>query len=360
MKYLCSILAVFIFAFSSCSQNDEATVEILDEQIYFPPINSQTWETINPSSLSWDSTKLQELKQFLEETDTEGFIILKNGKIAVEYYLNGTNISTPHLWNSAGKTLTAFTIGMAQKDGYLSTEDSASQYLGSGWTSMTTEQEAAITIKNQLTMTTGGDYNVADETCTDAECLRYLNEPDTFWYYHNAFYTLLQNVIDEAVPNGFDTYFTSNLKNKIGMTGGWFTFGHNHVYISTARSMARFGLLNLNGGKWEENELIAPEYFQQMTNTSQNLNKAYGYLWWLNGKESFRLPTSTNQFSGKLIPNAPDDLIAGLGKDDQKLYVVPSENLVIVRMGTNAGSPLLGPSGYDNELWEKLNEVFNF
>ena len=144
------------------------------------------------------------------------------------------------------------------------------------------------------------------------------------------------------------------------MDGNWLQLGFSNVYYSTARSMARFGLLNLNEGSWNGNPILGNSgYFSAMTNTSQDLNKAYGYLWWLNGKESFRVPASEVQFPGKLIPNAPDDLIAGLGKDDQKLYVIPSKGLVIVRMGDDAAETLLGPSSFDNELWEKINAVIN-
>ena len=50
----------------------------------------------------------------------------------------------------------------------------------------------------------------------------------------------------------------------------------------------------------------------------------------------------TALFEGQLIPNAPDDLIAGLGANDQKLYIVPSQNLVIIRMGDAANGMQLG------------------
>ena len=89
--------------------------------------------------------------------------------------------------------------------------------------------------------------------------------------------------------------------------------------------------------------------------TSQELNKSYGYLWWLNGKENVRVPGSPLEFQNMLIPNAPSDLIAGLGANDQKLYIVPSQSLVIVRLGGDGGTSSLGPSSYDNQLWEKIN-----
>ena len=144
------------------------------------------------------------------------------------------------------------------------------------------------------------------------------------------------------------------------MQGTWINLGYNRVYFSNARRMARFGLLNLNKGIWDDTPILNDlNYFSKMTNTSQDISKAYDYLWWLNGKESFRGPGNTLEFSEKLIPNAPDDLFAGLGKNDQKLYVVPSKNLVVVRLGNNAGETVLGPSSFDNELWKHINLVVN-
>lgn len=358
MKY--SILLVgFLLA---CSGTDDSVDETTDDliaadELYFPPVNSSEWKTTSLTELNWNETAVTELNTFLSETNTEAFLILKDGKIVIENYYNGAASDDFQPWNSAGKTLTAFTVGIAQREGLLDIQDSTSEYLGAGWTDMTAEEESNIKLFHQLTMTSGGDYTVENTACHDPECLQYLDDPGSVWYYHNAFYTLLQPVLDTASPTDFRTYFSETLRDKIGMNGSWITLGYNNVYFSSARSMARFGLLNLNEGAWEDEQLIPTSYFEAMTNTSQELNKSYGYLWWLNGKVSYRLPQTTIEFSGMLIPNAPSDLIAGLGKDDQKLFVVPSEQLVIIRMGGSGGSDLLGPSGYDNELWEKINAL---
>ena len=77
----------------------------------------------------------------------------------------------------------------------------------------------------------------------------------------------------------------------------------------------------------------------------------------MNGKGNFKLPSSEESFTGELIPNAPDDMFSGLGKDDQKLYVIPSQNLVVVRMGANASDGSFASSSFDNELWEYINNV---
>ncbi len=359
MKSLISFLCILLILCSGCTKTDE-TGSNHPQDLYFPPNNSEVWETVSPESLNWNTSLLPDLKNYLSDKNTDAFIILKNGRIVLEYYFNDFTATTPHAWNSAGKTLTSVVVGMAEQDGFLNINDFTTEYLGAGWTIMTPEQEGVITIKNQLTMTSGGDYNVPDPFCTDPECLQYLNDPGTFWFYHNAFYSLLQPVLDAAIPDGFDTYFEEKLKSTIGMSGTWLQFGYNHVFFSNARSMARFGILNLNRGNWNGTQLLNENYFEQMTNSSQELNKSYGYLWWLNGKESHRLPQSTREFQGKLIPNAPYDLIAALGKDDQKLYIVPSQDLIIVRMGEAAGNSIPGPSGFDNELWGKLAALFNY
>ena len=129
----------------------------------------------------------------------------------------------------------------------------------------------------------------------------------------------------------------------------------------TTREAARFGSLILNKGKWDNNVILADSsYFQSMTNTSQNLNKSYGYLWWLNGKSSFMVPTSQIVFPGYMAPDAPTDMIMALGKDDKKIYIVPSLNMVVVRLGDAAGNITLGPSSFDNEFWLRMKEAIGY
>jgi hypothetical protein len=123
--------------------------------------------------------------------------------------------------------------------------------------------------------------------------------------------------------------------------------------------MARFGLLTLNNGVWDSNNLLNdPNYFYQMISTSQELNKSYGYLWWLNGKSSFKLPGLQIDFPGSIIPNAPDDMQMALGKNGQIICVIPSQNIVMVRMGLPPdGSGALVTPAYLREIWTELNKV---
>jgi CubicO group peptidase (beta-lactamase class C family) len=357
------IFSIVLFACSSDSNSDENTippeVDPIPLETYFPPKTStDEWETVSLATLGWKEDQVAPLLNYLEENSTDAFIILKDGRIVLEEYFGDFKQVDNHAWNSAGKNLTAMLTGIAQQEGYLSITDFSYQYLGDGWTSMTMAQERAITIENQLTMTTGLDYTVNDLFCTNPECLQYLNTPSSVWYYHNAPYTLLDQVIEDATNTDFNAYFSEKIKDPIGMQGTFIKIGFNNIYFSNARSMARFGVLNLNEGIWDGNPILSDtSYFNAMTNSSQDLNPSYGYLYWLNGKGNYRLPGSEVEFIGNLIPNAPTDLIAGLGKNDQKLYMVPSLDLVVVRMGGASEEELLGPSGFDNEIWGFINTI---
>ena len=358
----CRVLICFLFIYSCSPQDDSGNPsepENPDSEIYFPPINSSTWDLQLPSDLDWNEDALNPLLDFLENTNTRSFIILYNGRLVTENYFNGADINSNQPWFSAGKTLTAFMTGVAQEEGFLNISNASSEYLGEGWTVLPQDKEREITVLDHLQMTTGLDYR-SDFSCTDRDCLKYLNPSGSFWYYHNAPYTLTQSIISGAVNNSFESYFNEKLENPIGMEGLWIQSGYNKFYFSNARSMARFGLLCLNQGVWDKNAILGDlDFFKAMTSSSQELNPAYGYLWWLNGKTSYRVPNSEEEFSGVLIPNAPDDLIAGLGANDQKLYVVPSEKLVIVRLGGAGNTESLGLSSYDNELWSYISALIN-
>lgn len=356
---LCSLVLCWSCSSDSSDGDAGSSEQPTPTNLYFPPSESAVWETSDANALGWNTENEQDLFDYLEEKSTKAFIILKDGKIVVEWYFGDHTQNTSWYWASAGKALTAFTVGLAQEEGFLDIEDRTSNYLGEGWTSTPSEKENLITVWHQLTMTSG--MNALQFDCVTPECLTYLEDAGNRWAYHNGPYTLLQSVVANATETEWSEYFNSKLRDKIGMDGFWFsTNGLNNVFFSTARSMARFGLLNLNNGAWNGEMILGDSnYRNDMKNTSQNLNRAYGYLWWLNGKSSYRAPASQTEFQGELIPNAPADTYAGLGRDDQKLYIIPSKSLVIVRMGEDAGEDLLGPSSFDNELWEKLNTYIN-
>lgn len=350
--------------FLCCSNDDSSENNVTEEAMYFPPIGSTTWETKTPESLNWNTANIQQLYDYLELKNSRSFMVLHNGKIVLEKYFGTHTATTPWYWASAGKTLTSTVTGIAEQEGLININNKVSSYIGTGWTSETLAKENLITCKHLLTMTSGLDdayNNSTDETindCVSPSCLVYKADAGTRWAYDNV-YVKLQDVVAQASGQSWSNYFNTKLRDKIGMTGTWLQQYSNSIFWSNTRSMARFGLLALANGKWDGTTIINSNYFNTATHTSQNINLAYGYLWWINGESSYHMPQSQLTFNGSLIPNAPTDMFCALGKNDQKIYVVPSKKLVIIRMGDAADSSNFAMSGFDNELWGKINLVIN-
>ena len=328
------------------------------QTLYFHPLSgTATWDTLSPSSLGWCLNEIDTLYDYLQQQDTKGFIVLKDGKIVLEKYFGTFTKDSLWYWASAGKTITSFLVGKAQEENYLSITDTSSTYLSAGWTNCTSTQEDKIKIRNQLTMTSGLDDDIPDNHCTIDTCLNYLADAGTRWAYHNAPYTLLESVLTTATGQPINTYTYNKLKLKTGMTGAWTFVDYDNVFFSKVRSMARFGLLMQNNCIWNTDTLLYDTtYIHQMTNTSQSLNLSYGYLWWLNGKSSYMVPTSQVVFSGSYAPAAPNDMFAGLGKNGQIVSISKSAGLVVIRMGNQVSSGEV-PTQFCNSIWEKLNAV---
>lgn len=350
------LLIVFAFFCINCSSdnNKPAPTPTPTETLYFPPLSGTTWETKTLESLGWKQSAVQPLLDYLELKHSKGFIILVNGRIVMENYFNGHDAITNWYWASAGKTLTSTMTGIAQQENLININNKVSQYIGTGWTSIPLAKENLITCKHLLTMTSGLDDSTDD---VSPAALTYVADAGTRWAYHNV-YVKLQDVIAQASGQSWSNYFNAKLRDKIGMNGTWFTSGNNIVYYSTTRSMARFGLLMYNKGKWENNVILNENYFNEATNTSQNINLGYGYLWWLNGKANYHLPQSQLTFQGSIIPSAPSDMFMALGKNDQKIYIVPSKKMVVIRMGDAADNVNLALSDFDDTLWKKINALY--
>lgn len=333
--------------------------------LYFPPVSGPAWETLDPETPGFCPENIDSLYAFLDTHHTKSFLLLQDGRIVLEKYFGTFTQDSFWYWASAGKSATAFLVGQAQEEGLIDLSAPTSTYLGPGWTSAPPDKEALITVRHQLSMTAGLNDNLPPtasvpepDNCTDPACLTYLADAGTRWAYHNAPYHLLHDVLESASGLTINQFTKSRLFDPTGMKGLWI----DHILYGRARDMARFGLLTLARGRWGNDTLLQDlTYFEDMTQPSQSLNNAYGYLWWLNGQSSFMLPGLQLVLPGKLIANAPDDLIAALGKNDQKIHVVPSRGWVVVRQGEASG--FQGPGGgqvpilFDNELWARLNAL---
>jgi CubicO group peptidase (beta-lactamase class C family) len=332
------------------------------QQCYFPPAGSDEWETLSPQSLRWNQAAIDSLYSYLEAGNAKAFILLKDGKMVLEKYFSGHTKDSLWYWASAGKSLTAFLVGLAQQEGYLAISDTVSKYLGTGWTSETPEQEGKITIRHQLTMTSGLDEGAGIGPCTNAACLTYKADAGARWAYHNAPYTLLDSVVQKASGKTLNEWVQLKLKAQTGVAGRFHRAGYNKIFFSTARSMARYGLLVLNKGSWSGVPVMTDTgYFHQMLTPSQPLNQSYGYLWWLNGRPSYMQPQTRKVFRGPLFPDAPADVVAALGMNGQIIHVSPGRNMVVVRMGMapDTDETAAVSSSLSNQIWRFISKMTN-
>lgn len=357
MNVIKLLILLIIPAAVGCKKSNPAPTPPPPETMYFPPNNSSVWETKSIASLGWDSSAIAPLNDYLAAKHTKSFMILVNGRIVMESYFNGHTASTDWQWNSAGKTLVSSTVGIAQQEGFLHISDTASKYLDTGWTSEPLAKENLITIRHLLSMSSG--LNDSSNLVIKPN-LTYMADAGTRWAYGNVFQKLI-DVVAAATSQDFQAYFGAKIKDKIGMEGYW-NFGPIFkIYYSNTRSMARFGLLALNKGKWNNEQIIDPTYFNELISSSQSINPSYGYLCWLNGKSNYMVPGSQTVFPGALVANAPADMFAAMGASDQRAYVIPSRNMVVIRMGdaSDPDHPTFAVSGFDNALWEKINALIN-
>ena len=131
-----ALLLFSLLSICSCTKNDDGNIAKPPETMYVPSSTGNDWKITTVSGLGWNQKAIQPLKDFLDEKNTKSFMILVNGKIAMEEYFNGHSPSAVWEWNSAGKTLVSATTGIAQQEGLLNISKKVSDYLGTEWTNM--------------------------------------------------------------------------------------------------------------------------------------------------------------------------------------------------------------------------------
>jgi CubicO group peptidase (beta-lactamase class C family) len=326
---------------------------------YFPP-HAGDWERISPEEAGWNVKHLQAAMDLAGKAKSTGVVILLGGKILAEQYWDLSKEKGTLKFSlrnqgkspeghpiedvaSVQKSVTSFLVGVAQGKGLLYFEAPVSKYLGEGWSRASKAQEAKIAVYHLLSMSSGLN-----------EALEYQAEAGTAWRYNTVAYSQTHKLLEKATGKDIQTITREWLTTPAGMKDSRWTprgagagaASTNRVgFSTTARDLARFGLVMLRKGHWEKRDLLQnPGYLEQAVAPSQEMNKAYGLLWWLNGHPRPR----QRQAPARLLPTAPKDLFAAQGALGRKLYVVPSLDLVITRIGDNA------PQDFPDRFWEKL------
>lgn len=310
---------------------------------YVPP-SSGTWERADPAATGWDPQRIDELVAYVGDQRSSTFMVLAGGRVLAEDYWGGATEDSVQDIASCQKSVVSTLVGIVVDEGRLGLEDAVNDHLGPGWSRAQPDEEAAITIRHLLTMTSG----LSDTT------LRREAEPGTVWRYNTPAYQKLRRVLEAATGEDIDQLSRRRLFDPIGIGPGaaWaprrvtpFNTDPNGDALwglqLTARDMGRVGLLAERDGVWGDTRVVPDGWFAEAW-TPLEQNPDYGYLWWLYSRRA------------TAARNVPRDLVAALGALDQKIYVVPSTELVVTRQGLGADNPDGTSSPFDRELLRRL------
>ena len=268
---------------------------------------------------------------------TAAVVVLYKGELVGEKYWNEKNItSDTRLWGwSMNKSIVNALMGILVKKGKLDLNALAPV---NEWLS---DNRRNITIKDLMHMTSGLKWDESYGSLSDATDMLFrqpdaykasiaspfANEPDMIWTYSSGTANILSGIIRSSFENDNEYYLFpyKELFNKTGMNSmvleadaaGTFV-GASFGYAS-ARDWARFGLLYYNNGVFA-GDTILPKGWVDFTRTPAKASKGkYGALFWLRDLQK--------------LPDAPADLYSCQGHRGQKIFIIPSKNLVIVRLG---------------------------
>lgn len=323
-----------------------------------PDAMSQEWPMGDaPSKAPWpsglDKSRMQAAVD-LAFSDPEGLtaamVVVHKGQIVGERYMPGITKDTQLESWSMGKSLTATLVGLAVKDGAFALDDPAPvpEWQRPG------DPRGRITVRDLMRMSSGLRFTGQDDKHLDPRTeyhdhfFIYAGAVNAFAYsvsspvefppnavgrYRNADPLTLGYLVQQAVRRRGEEYLTypqRALFDRIGIRrqvletdpyGNFLLTGYDY---GTARNWARLGMLYLQDGMWQGQRLL-PEGWARFVSTPAPAWKRpeYGGLFWLNGVKQWNLP-----------PDAY--LMSGAG--GQHTFVVPSLDLVVVRMGHQRGA----------------------
>lgn len=327
------------------------------EPLYFP--TDGDWKTVRFEDARCDSDGIESALRLAGEKRSKGVVILWRGQVLAEQYWDGWNPTDPHPAYSVSKSFVSSLVGIAIADGEIESVNQPAADFLSEWRSSSSHGQ--ITIHDLLSMSCGlqgGRANflrglLSQNERRFATSLPLEHTPGTHWDYHQSGYTLLHSILEEATGESLQQYTRDKLFDRIGMRHTkWATKRFNRRQTTflrtTPRDAARYGLLVLADGEWDGDQVIDSSWLSRATRPANpELNPSYGYLWWLNGGDWFWFPLVDQKQSRSIFPGCPEDAFAALGKDDQKIYVVPSLELVVTRFGEAAKGSTPALSEFD-------------
>ncbi len=276
---------------------------------------------------------------------THAVVIIYKGEIIGERYAEGYNQNSRLMGWSMTKSITNALVGILVKEGKLNVNNPAPV---KEWQN---DSRNKITLHNLLQASSGlawsesyfnpsADFHQmfihSDDKAAYAASRELLHAPGTFFQYSSGTTNIISRIIRQTV--GDDEYYQFPYKNffyKIGMNHAIMepdasgTFVASSYSFASARDWARFGLLYLNDGIWN-GERILPEGWVKYSVTPVAVAEMgkYGAHWWLNAGDKNNV--ALRKYSG-----LPTDAFWADGFEEQSVMVIPSRELVIVRLGVS-------------------------
>ena len=280
---------------------------------------------------------------------TTAVLVIHNDTLIAEKYAKTFHKDTPQLGWSMTKSFMNTYVGLLVNEKKL---DIQQKGLFKEWQN---DDRKDITLNDLLHMNTGLDWEENYAKVSDATNMLYKSENiaaiplskkikhpiGTHWYYSsgtsNILSKFLRNYLND--DNHYLTYLKKNLFNPLQMSSTFIETDESGTLIGssygygTPRDWAKFGLLYLHDGVWNGKRLLPEGWTTYTKEEAQGSNGIYGAHFWLNK-------------NGIEYPDAPHDLYSANGYQGQFVFIIPSRNVVIVRMGT-------GGEAFDTNLFLK-------
>lgn len=294
--------------------------------------------------------------------DGLAFVVYEGDAIVYETYAEGFSASTPHHLFSGTKTFACVLQAAAREDGLFTLDEPVAKHLQSF---LNDPARGRVTVRQLLDFTSGlapawwrltvdglvvtEEQRVVDKYA-EAAALPLDHEPGARYVYGSshlfAFGALLQAKLGEE---RVDAYLQRRVLGPLGLrTAGWIHDPAGNLALpygafTTAREWGKLGRLLRDDGRWQGRPLLPASYLQDCLRGSK-ANPGYGLGVWLNGPVApalvEELPPALREGgpTGLLLPGGPADLFAAGGHEGQRLYVLPSRGLVVVRLGESGRS----------------------
>jgi CubicO group peptidase (beta-lactamase class C family) len=277
----------------------------------------------------------------------QSVLILKNGKLVYENYFNGYREEVLQNNYSAAKSYTSLLAGIAIDRGLIESVDVPVRSLLPEYADLQNPdtRKNNITLRHLLTMNTGihcNDWSPQEPgeiaMRKTADWIQYtldlplVHDPGTNPSYCTGNAVILGRIIENSSHMPLEKFANDNLFHPLGITSlQWDRMPDGHasaggLFYLRPRDMAKIGLVMLNGGAWNNTRIVSSSWVEESTKKQVDLNGyGYGYLWWHAG------------FSKN---NQPVENYFAWGNGGQFIFILPSEQLVVVFTGGNMESEL--------------------